>query len=113
MDSRINEVMEGVMKENGELLGKLEPLINEKLTASIDQCFEKNINNVDKFVTCTQDKSKKVEDLMKPFEYKLMYVSRQANECLVKGSSVKECQVKISKMATDLIENTMKTITKI
>lgn len=60
MDSRINEVMEGVMKENGEFLGKLEPLINDKLTSAIDQCFEKNINNVDKFVTCTQDKSKKV-----------------------------------------------------
>ena len=39
MDSRINEVMEGVMRENGDLLGKLEPLINEKLTEAIDQCF--------------------------------------------------------------------------
>lgn len=60
MDSRINEVMETVMKDNGDLLGKLEPLINEKLTSSIDQCFEKNLNNVDKFVSCTQEKSKKV-----------------------------------------------------
>ncbi len=47
------------------------------------------MNNVDKFVACTQDKSKKVEDIMKPFEFKLMYISKQANECLVKGSSVK------------------------
>ena len=39
MDSRINEVMEGVMKDNGELLGKMEPLINDKLTGAIDQCF--------------------------------------------------------------------------
>ncbi len=44
---------------------------------------------MDKFVACTQDKSKKVEDIMKPFEFKLMYISKQANECLVKGSSVK------------------------
>lgn len=113
MDSRINEVMEAVMKDNGELLGKMEPLINEKLTSSIDQCFEKNTNNVDKFVSCTQEKSKKVEDIMKPFEFKLMYVSRQANECLVKGSSVKECQTQISKVARDLIENTIKAVSKI
>jgi hypothetical protein len=39
MDSRINEVMGGVMKENGDLLAKLEPLINDKLTSAIDQCF--------------------------------------------------------------------------
>lgn len=110
MDSRINEVMEAVMKENGEFLGKLEPLINDKLTIAIDQCFEKNINNVDKFVTCTQDKSKKVEDIMKPFEFKLMYISRQANECLVKGNSVKECQTQISKIAKELIQNTIKTV---
>lgn len=71
--------MEAVMKESGELLGKLQPLINDKLTGAIDQCFVKNSNNVDKFVGCTQDKSKKVEDIMKPFEFKLMYVSRQAN----------------------------------
>ncbi len=88
-------------------------MINDKLTGAIDQCFEKNISNVDKFVACTQDRSKKVEDLMKPFEYKLMYISRQANECLVKGSNVKDCQTKISKMAKDLIESTMKAIDKI
>ncbi len=88
-------------------------MINEKLTGAIDQCFDKNSSNVDKFVACTQDKSKRVEDLMKPFEFKLMYVSRQANECLVKGSSVKECQTQISKVAKDLIDNTMKAITKI
>jgi hypothetical protein len=50
---------------------------------------------------------------MKPFEYKLMYVSRQANECLVKGSSVKECQTQISKVAQDLIEGNMKAVSKI
>lgn len=42
-----------------------------------------------------------------------MYVSRQANECLVKGSSVKDCQAKISKVARDLIESTIKEVTKI
>lgn len=42
------------MKENGDLLGKMEPLINDKLTGSIDKCFENNSNNVDKFVACTQ-----------------------------------------------------------
>lgn len=40
---------------------------------------------------------------MKPFEFKLMYVSRQANECLVKQNSVKDCQAKVSKLAKDLI----------
>jgi len=79
MDNRVSEVMEGVMKDNGDLLSKMEPLINDKLTGSIDACFEKNSNNADKFVTCVQDKSKKVEDIMKPFEFKLMYISRQAN----------------------------------
>ena len=50
---------------------------------------------------------------MKPFEFKLMYISRQANECLVKGGNVKDCITQTSKLAKDLIENTMKTITKI
>ena len=36
---------------------------------------------------------------MKPFQFKLMYVSKQANECLVKGSSVKDCQITVSKAA--------------
>jgi hypothetical protein len=40
---------------------------------------------------------------MKPFEFKIMYISRQANGCLEKGSSVKECQVQMSKVTRDLI----------
>jgi len=50
---------------------------------------------------------------MKPFEFKLMYISRQANDCLVKGSNVKECQTKISQIAKDLIEQTIKNVSKI
>jgi hypothetical protein len=54
-----------------------------------------------------------VEDLMKPFEFKLMYVSRQANDCLVKGSSVKDCQVKSAKLVKDVVESILKSVEKI
>ena len=50
---------------------------------------------------------------MKPFDIKLIYVLWQANICLMEGSSVKECQVKMSKMKTEVLENMIKTITNI
>jgi hypothetical protein len=42
-----------------------------------------------------------------------MYLGRQANECLVKGSSVKDCQQLVSKQTKDLIDKTIQEVSKI
>ena len=52
--------MQGVMRDNGELLGQIQNNVNKKVQGLVDSCFDKNIGNVDKFVTCIQDKTKLV-----------------------------------------------------
>lgn len=47
---------------------------------------------------------------MKPLEFKMMYLSKFANECLVKGSSVKDCQAQLSTKTKGLFEETLKQI---
>jgi len=60
---------------------------------AINQCFTKNDKNADKFANCVIEINKKLESTMKPIEFKMMYLSKFANQCLVKGNSVKDCQI--------------------
>jgi hypothetical protein len=61
------------------------------MASSIEYCYSKNNNNMDRFSDCVVEKSKKVDDIMKSFEYKFLFISKSASSCLNSGKSVSEC----------------------
>lgn len=112
MDPRVREVIEGAMSNCNNDLRTLEPLIDTKMSGVLDSCFSKNSSNPDRFADCILDKNKRVEEIMKSIEFKVLYFSKAANNCLAKRS-VSECTQETVNGLKDMIENTKRSIEKI
>jgi hypothetical protein len=90
MDPRVRDVIEGAMGAVANDFKSIEPLIEGRMNSLLESCFAKNENNSDRFADCFLEKNKKIEDIMKPVEYKMMFFSKKANLCLQK-KSILEC----------------------
>jgi hypothetical protein len=112
MDPRVREVIEGAMNTCNNDLRSLEPLVDSKMGSVLDSCFAKNTSNPDRFAECILDKNKRVEEIMKSIEFKVLYFSKAANSCLAKRS-VSECTQDTVKGLKEVIDNTKKSIEKL
>jgi hypothetical protein len=112
MDPRVREVIEGAMKSSENELRTLEPLVDGKMGSVLDYCFNKNSSNPDRFADCILEKNKRVEEIMKSVEFKILYFSKAANNCLAKRS-VSECTEDTVKGLKEVIENTKRSIEKL
>lgn len=114
MDPRVREVMEGAMHSCSNDLKSIEPFIDGKMASVLDTCFLKNASNADRFADCILEKNRKVDDLMKSVEFKVLFYSKFANNCLVSNKkSVSDCSQEVVKGLTEMIESTKKSIEKI
>lgn len=93
-------------------LRSLEPLVDNKMGSVLDSCFTKNSSNPDRFADCILEKNKRVEEIMKSIEFKVLYFSKAANNCLLKRS-VSECTDDTVKGLKEVIENTKRSIEKL
>lgn len=112
MDPRVREVIEGAMKSSENELRTLEPLVDGKMGSVLDYCFNKNSSNPDRFADCILEKNKRVEEIMKSVEFKILYFSKAANNCLAKRS-VSECTEDTVKGLKEVIEGTKRSIEKL
>ena len=79
----------------------------------MESCYRKSSNNPDRFAACLSDTRKKVEEINDQFSLKLLFISRDAQECLANGRSVEDCTSKAIDLAGDVIKNAQKTVDKI
>lgn len=113
MDPRVREVIEGAMNSCNTELRSLEPLVDNKMGSVLDSCFAKNSSNPDRFADCILEKNKRVEEIMKSVEFKVLYFSKAANNCLLGKKSVPECTQDTVKGLKEVIESTKKNIEKL
>ena len=112
MDPRVREVIEGAMNTCNNEMRSIEPLIDSKMGSVLDSCFSKNSSNPDRFADCILEKNKRVEEIMKSIEFKVLFYSKAANNCLVK-KSVGECTEETARGLREIIESTKKTIERL
>ena len=91
MDPRVREVIEGAMTANADLLKSIEELNDYKMGSVLESCFSKNESNPERFADCIIEKQKKMEDVLNPMQFKIMFFSKSGHNCLTKGKSVSEC----------------------
>lgn len=113
MDPRVREVMEGAMGQCNNEIRTLEPFIDTKMASTLDSCYGRNSSNPERFAECILDKNKRVEDIMKGVEFKLLFFSKAANQCLLNNKSVSDCTQDAVKGIKEVIENTKKSIEKL
>lgn len=112
MDPRVREIIEGAMNTCGNDLKSIEPAVDSKMSTVLDACFSKNSSNPDRFAECILDKNKRVEELMKSVEFKILYFSKAASNCVAKRS-VQECTQETVKGIKEMIDVTKRNIEKI
>lgn len=112
MDPRVREVIEGAMGTCNNDIRSIEPLVDSKMGSVLDSCFNKNSTNPDRFAECILDKNKRVEEIMKSIEFKVLFFSKAANNCLAKRS-VAECTQETVTGIKDMIESTKRNIEKL
>jgi len=91
MDPRVREVIEGAMSSNADLLKSIEELNDYKMGSILEACFSKNETNPERFADCIGEKQKKMEEILNPMQFKIMFFSKSSHNCLSRGKSVSEC----------------------
>jgi hypothetical protein len=79
----------------------------------VESCFSKNSTNSERFAECLIQTNKKVEDIMKSLEFKMLFFSKSANGCLSKKRTVSDCTDEASKGIREMISSTKSIIDKI
>ena len=82
MDPRVREVIEGAMHACSGNLKSMESIQDDKMAESLEYCFTKNSNNPDRFADCVIDKQKKMEDILNPLQFKIMFFTKSSHLCL-------------------------------
>jgi hypothetical protein len=53
----------------------------------METCFTKAGGNADRFAECVLNSQKKVNDIIEPFQFKLLFISKSAEQCLAKNNN--------------------------
>ncbi len=114
MDPRVKEVMESAMQGSQQQVQSIEPLIDSKMGAILDACYSRNSSNSERFAECIMEKNKRVDEIMKSMEYKLLFFSKNANACLTQNrKSVSECSAEAKNGIMEMIDSTKRNIEKL
>jgi hypothetical protein len=110
MDPKVQEVIDGAMKICNPDIKSLEPQIDSKMFSAVDSCFSKSSANPERFAECITDKNQRIDDIMKAFQFKVLFFSQIASKCLAHNKPVSECTQETVKGLKEVISNTRKTI---
>ena len=111
-DSKVQEVMENMSKTLARELETIEPSANLKLHSTLENCYNRSNENPDRFAQCVISTQKKVSDIMEAFQFKMVFLSRNAQGCIAKSGDVKSCSDSVSNVGRTMIQDLIKEIEK-
>lgn len=91
MDPKIRQIIETAMQNNADGFRSLEELTDAKGGNIFEACFAKNSTNPERFAECFSEKQKKIEEVMAPFQFKMMFFSKSSSSCLAQSKNVADC----------------------
>ena len=68
--------MTAVMKNLSKDMEGIEPAANMKMHQSLEACYTKSGGNPDRFADCVVNSNKKISDIVEPFQFKLLFISK-------------------------------------
>lgn len=83
----MENVMNGAMKALSKQMEVIEPAANMKMQQGMESCFSKSGGNADRFADCVTNVNKKISEIVEPFQFKLLFISKSAERCLQGGKS--------------------------
>lgn len=78
----MESLMASVMRNLSKDMESIEPSANLKMQQSMESCFSKSGGNPDRFADCIVACNKKIGDVVEPFQFKLLFLSKSAEKCL-------------------------------
>lgn len=78
----MENVMTAVMKSLSKDMEGIEPAANLKMHQSLENCYNKSGANADRFAECVVSSNKRISDIVEPFQYKLLFISKSTERCL-------------------------------
>jgi hypothetical protein len=108
----MENVMTAVMKALAKDMEGIEPSANMKMHQSIENCYSKSGNNPDRFADCIFSSNKKISDIVEPFQYKLLFISKSAEKCLLKNNE-KKCIEEMTTLGKGIVQNMVSSLEKI
>lgn len=112
MDHRVQEVMTESMEKTAGKLRELEPFMTKKMQQVIERCFSSNASSSGRFAECAIDKNKKIEEVTKAIEFKLIFFSKFANNCLM-TKDVNNCKEETTRELSKMVDNIRNDIERI
>ena len=114
MDPRVREVIEGAMHACSDSLKSIESLSDNKMGEILESCFNKNSSNPDRFADCIVERQKKMEEVLNPMQFKIMFFSKSSHNCLTQQKkSVGDCTQEAIKGISEVINNAKKNIDRL
>ena len=105
MDQRLHELMTTVLRTTQPSLQAVGAARERKTNQTIDQCFGKNKDNIDKFAECIRPRMQRMEALVSPVQLKMVYYSKIAEECMKAGRGSSECTHQVEKQLMNALED--------
>ena len=88
MDPKLEKHMQEFVEDIQQFaLSGIEERMQKKVISLEQNCYEQYPSNVDKFATCMQSETKKIQKESQRFESKINFFTRQMVECLQKEST--------------------------
>lgn len=78
----MENVMTAVMKALSKDMEGIEPSANMKMQQALETCYSKSGNNPDRFADCIVSANKKIGEVVEPFQFKLLFISKSTEKCL-------------------------------
>ena len=79
---------------------------------AIENCYSKSGNNPDRFADCIVSSNKKISDIVEPFQYKLLFISKSAEKCLLKNDE-KKCTEEMTTLGKGIVQNMVSSLEKV
>lgn len=83
----MENVMSGAMRALAKDMEVIEPAANMKMQQGLETCFSKSGGNADRFADCVVGVNKKISEIVEPFQFKLLFISKSAEKCLQSNKS--------------------------
>ena len=105
----MENVMSSVMKGLSKDMEGIEPTANLKMHQSLENCYAKSGSNADRFAECVVMSNKKITDIVEPFQYKLLFISKSTEKCLQTKDEDK-CTQEITALSKGIIQDMVKAL---
>jgi hypothetical protein len=108
----MENVMTAVMKALSKDMEGIEPSANMKMHQAVEVCYSKSGSNPDRFADCIVSSNKKISDIIEPFQYKLLFISKSTEKCLL-NKDEKKCIEEMTSLGKGIAQNMVSSLEKV